>query len=97
MTTNEKVNSSNEAMNNPEATQQVNDAAEAMQMPEPEPKKGWLSRLGTAAKIGIGVAVGGIAVGATWLLTALLGGKDDESEDETTPVIGDGTDDVPTD
>lgn len=60
----------NEATTNPAEKQLPNELKEE--------KKGWFRNLGTGMKIGLGVAGTAIVGGLVWLVTSMLGGKDEE-------------------
>lgn len=60
----------NEATTNPAEKQLPNELKEE--------KKGWFRNLGTGMKIGLGVAGTAIIGGLVWLVTSMLGGKDEE-------------------
>ena len=60
----------NEATMNPAEKQLPNELKEE--------KKGWFRNLGTGMKIGLGVAGTAIVGGLVWLVTSMLGGKDEE-------------------
>lgn len=55
------------------------------QLPEEakEEKKGWFRNMGTGMKIGLGVAGTAIVGGLVWLVTSMLGGKDEEEPEAT--------------
>ena len=49
---------------------------------ESKEKKSFWSSLGTGVKMGLSFVAGAVAVGATWAITSLLGGGDDEEPEK---------------
>lgn len=62
--------------------QKAKELEEQMKAEGKKEKKSFWSSLGTGVKMGLSFVAGAVAVGATWAITSLLGGGDDEEEPE---------------